>query len=248
MIKLKNQSASHIDLENTECDVVFHEIVHQGIWGEGVWQIKPSKPGIKKYIPENYFFEMYATDIADSVVEGFLNGDNTTEYFNPGIEIRTEFIDLINSFIVENESKKVQSLTYDDYLIKSDWNKIHKDWSWNPGYVFKSYPKQLLCKYQVDYNTGQCITIDSNGSKYIDLETTSVCKLTIDTSQWRNSNMLLELRFGLQHDQDRLYLDECRNWGAEVPWIFVKPKSSLLFIQDFKDPGYPYFHLLQTDL
>lgn len=242
-IELKNQIASYTDIENSDCDVIFHEIVHQGIWGEGLWYIKPSKFGIKKYIPGNYFFELYATEIDDATVDGFLNSDNGIEHFNPGVETRIDFVDLINSFIFKNNSKKIQILTDDDRLIKLDWNKIHKDWSWNPGYVFKNYPKQLLCKYNIDYNTNKHIIVDSKGSNHIDLDITNICEMIIDTSKWRETNMLLELRFGLEHDRDRLYLDECRSWGAEVPWLFVKPKSSLIFVQDFKNPGYPYFDL-----
>jgi len=247
-IELKHCRASCTEIKNTGSDVVLHEIIHQGIWGEGLWEIRPLHPGIKKYIPGNYFFELYATEISDVTVDGFLHGDNTTEFFNPGVEIKTDFVDLINSFILENNSKKIQPLSNDDYLIKLDWNKIHKDWSWNPGYVFKNYPKQLLCKYEVDYNTGKCSIIDSKGSKEIALESMSVCEMIVDTSHWKDKNMLLQPRFGLRHDQQRLYLDECRGWGAEVPWLFLKPKSSLLFVQNFKNPTYPPFQILKTNL
>jgi hypothetical protein len=47
--------------------------------------------------------------------------------------------------------------------------------------------------------------------------------------------MFLETRFGLQHNNHRLYLNACRNWGEEVPWIFAKPKSNLIFTQNFSE-------------
>jgi len=244
-INLQHRLASSQDIEKTDCDVVFHEIIHQSIWAEGLWRIRPETPGTKEYVPGEYFFELYAAPIDDTTVDGFLNGDDSTEYFNPGVGIDTRFVDLINRFILQNDSKKIRSPNIDDHLIKLNWHKIHKDWSWNPGYVFKNYPKQLLCKYVVDYNKGKCTFFDSKGSRYMDLRTVSACEMSVDLSQWCDTNLLLESRFGLQHDQEKLYLDECRNWGAEVPWLYLKPKSSLLFTQDFE--GIKQFHLSKTN-
>lgn len=232
-IDLKNIHSGTADIENNDCDIVFHEIVHQGIWGEGLWHIRPSKQGAKQYIPGNYFFELSASAISDTTVDGFLNGDNLLDYFNPGVEINSEFVDLINRLILQNDSKKTQLLTTCDCLIKLDWNKIHKDWSWNPGHVFQHYPKTLLCKYNVDYNTCKSTLFDSRGTRECNFDSNGLCELSIDTSAWRGTNMMLEFRFGLEHGPHRLYLDDCRGWGAEVPWLFLKPESDLFFVQNF---------------
>jgi hypothetical protein len=231
-IELRNELANTENIETTGCDVVFHEIIHQALWAEGLWLIKPLRSGME-YVPGTYFFEMYATEISDTTVDGFQNGDETLEYFNPGIDIDTNFINLINNFITHNDSKKLKPIIDDDQLILPDWNKIHKDWSWNPGHVFRSYPKQLLCKYTVDYNARKMTFVDSNGTREADLDSNSLCQMMIDTSAWRNLNLMLEPRFGLQHNHERLYIDDCRNWGAEIPRIFIKPTSNLLFTQNF---------------
>jgi len=236
-IELRNCRATNNDIEQTGCDIVFHEIIHQGLWGEGLWYIKPSKVGIE-YVPGNYFFEMYITEISDSTVDGFVNGDHSKDYFNPGIKIDREFIDLINNFIVNDDSRNIQVVDRQDQLQKLNWNNIHKDWSWNPGTVFRSYPKQLACKYEVDYNKRKSTFIDSNGIREIDLDSCNSCEMIIDTKSWQDTNIMLEFRFGLQHGQDRLYLDDCRGWGSEVPWIYSKPKKDLLFVQDFQGNFY----------
>jgi len=250
-IELRNELAGTENIETIDCDVVFHEIIHRSLWGEGLWWIKPRKFGIE-YVPGNYFFEMYATEISDATVDGFLNSDKTVDYFNPGIDIDFKFIDLINSFIIRNDSKKLKPIVGHDQLIHPEWNKIHKDWAcpglmnkcpdgaWNPGHVFKNYPKQLLCKYNVDFNTRKLTFIDSNGIREDNLDSDSMCQMTIDTSPWRNLNLMLEPRFGLQYNQERLYIDDCRNWGAEIPWIFIKPKSNLLFTQNFNGNNAPF--------
>ena len=232
-IELKNCLAKTVDIEKLDCDVVFHEIIHQGLWGEGVWWVRPSMPG-KEYAPGNYFFEMYATEISDSTVDGFLNGDPDASYFNPGIEIDPGFIDLINSFIVHDDSRKLKPMLGDNQLKKLEWNKIHKDWSWDPRQVFKTYPKQLLCKYVVDYNESKSTFTDSNGTRVLDLNSSYFTEMIIDTTEWSSTNMMLEFRFGLQHGEERLYLDDCRGWGSEVPWIFIKPKQNLSFTQNFR--------------
>jgi hypothetical protein len=183
---------------------------------------------------------MYATEISDSTVDGFLNGDQTVEYFNPGIDIDTAFIDLINNFITHDDAKKLKPIAGDNQLIRLDWNKIHKDWSWDPGHVFSSHPKHVLCKYTVDYNARKLIFIDSDGTQEADLDSNSLCQMIVDTSAWQNKNLLIESRFGLQYKQHRLYIDDCRNWGAEIPWIFIKPKSNLQFSQNFNGNNYSF--------
>lgn len=232
VIELRNELAQTDQIESLGCDVVFHEIIHQGLWGEGAWWIKPNKSG-PEYIPGNYFFEMYATEIADSTVDGFLNGGNSQDYFNPGIEISTEFIDLINNLALGDDTRKLKPLVDQDKLVRANWNTIHKHWAGNVRHVFKSYPKIKVCSYNVDYNARLATFEDSNGTREVPLDSAQLCEMFIDTGPWSSTNMMLEFKFGLQHGQQRLYLEDCRSWGAEAPRIYIKPRSNLLFVQDF---------------
>jgi hypothetical protein len=230
VIDLRNSLATSQHIVEDGCQVVFHEIIHQGLWGEGAWWIRSQTPGIT-YIPGSLFFELYAVEISDSTVSGFLDGVSNVDYFNPGVGIDARFINLINQAIL-NESKESTIVDFDDHLVKTSWNSIHKDWSWSPLKVFAQNNKQLLAGYTVDYNTCKTTFYDSYGTQSTDL-TYSKCQLFIDTTAWQSKNMLLEIRFGLRHNTECLYLDACRSWGEEAPWLFLKPKSNLIFEHDF---------------
>jgi hypothetical protein len=84
------------------------------------------------------------------------------------------------------------------------------------------------------------ILVDSNGTQETELDADSLCQLMVDTSPWQDQNLMLELRFGLEYKQERLYIDDCRNWGAEIPWIFIRPTSNLLFTQKFHGYNGPF--------
>ena len=229
-IELRNDLANSDDIAQDKCDVVFHEIIHQSLWGEGVWYIRPRELGIN-YIPGTLFFELYAQEISDSTVAGFVSGNND-QYFNPGIDIDFRFINLINQLFLDNASKQIHKLTVKDNLFKTNWDLIHNHWTSSPRKVFHQGNKQLLAGYQVDYNNCQTTFHDSQGVRVSDLSNHN-CQLHVDTTQWKSKNILLEPRFGLQHNGHRLYLADCRGWGEEAPWIFVKPTSNLIFDQDF---------------
>ena len=52
-------------------------------------------------------------------------------------------------------------------------------------------------------------------------------EFNIDTSQWRNSNVLIVPRYCLKHGPDKLYLDKA-HWGpAEYPIILINPNQNL---------------------
>lgn len=230
VIDLRHGLATWQEIVDSKCEVVFHEIIHQSHWGEGVWYIRPQSPGLT-YAPGILFFELYAQEISDSTVAGFFAGGDT-DYFNPGVDVDPRFINIINRLILNDSSKDISSLDSEDSLIRTKWNSIHKHWSVSPEKVFRQGDKRLLASYQVDYNKCETTFSDSRGTKTSDL-TVDHCQLFIDTNGWQSKNMLLQTRFGLQHNNHRLYLDACRNWGEEAPWIFVKPKSNLIFTQDF---------------
>lgn len=229
-IDLRNVCADSDIIQQDHCDVVFHEIIHQALWAEGVWQIRPQNKGVT-YLPGRLFFELWAQEIADSTVQGLLNG-GATDHFNPGVDIDHKFINLINQCILGNDSKNINDLSMQNQLIQLDWNAVHKDWSWDPIKVFQQGQKKLLASYHVDYNTSETTFFDSLGTKQKNLSCDQA-KLIIDTQEYQNKNILLQPRFGLEHGKDRLYLDACRGWGAEVPWIFVKPETQLTFLHKF---------------
>jgi hypothetical protein len=235
VIDLRNDLANSQHIVDDQCQVVFHEIIHQGLWGEGVWWIRPETSGIT-YLPGSLFFELHAVEISDSAVSGMLNGASEVDYFNPGVDIDTEFVNLINQVIL-GESKEITAGDFKDHLVKTSWNSINKYWNCSPLKVFEQHHRQLLAGYTVDYNSCTTTFYDSHGTRTTDLTDPS-CQLLIDTTAWKSKNMLLELRFGLRHEHECLYLDACRGWGEDSPWLFVKPQSDLIFTQNFSKPAF----------
>jgi hypothetical protein len=108
VIDLRHGLASWQEIVDSKCEVVFHEILHQCLWAEGVWHIRPQSPGLT-YAPGILFFELYAQEISDSTVSGFLAGGNS-DYFNPGVDIDPKFINIINQIILNDSSKKISDL------------------------------------------------------------------------------------------------------------------------------------------
>ena len=232
-ITLINSLATSEHIQSDNCDVIFHEIVHQALWGEGLWYIRP-KIASSSYVPGNYFLEIYANEISDSIVDGFINSDYTLDYFNPGIPMPPEFINLVNNVMLGNSVRDLKPVDLKNYLVRTNWNQIHKYWSANPMHVFSKYTKSLVASYDVDYNSRQTLLQDSLGNRTLDFDT-NIVKLSIDSKEWKNKNIMFEVKFGLRHGQEKLYLDHCRGWGQEAPWLFIKPESNLEFRQNFSN-------------
>ena len=242
-ITLINDLASTEHLESDNCDVIFHEIVHQALWGEGLWYIKPKQPG-KVYAPGNYFLEIYASEISDSTVNGLINGECNQDYFNPGIDLPADFINSINNLILRDSRKDLIPVTQENSLFRTQWSKIHSHWSWNPMHVFSKYKKLLVAGYDVDYNLAKTFTQDSSGLQTLDFSK-ELIKLSIDTTSWKNKNIMVEVKFGLRHGQEKLYLDHCRNWGQEAPWLVINPTQNLNFTQSLST-GFINFCFVQV--
>jgi hypothetical protein len=236
-IELRNIDATIDDFYSDSFDIVFHEIVNQVLWGEGVWKIRPRRPD-KTYVPGQLFFELHAQEISDSTLFALTSGGDVN-YFNPGVEVDIRYIDFVNQCILGNDSKNVSIKDCSDDLFRLQWDKIHQFWTWNPVIVFQQNIKKVIAGYQVDFSRLETLAWDSAGMRHCDFDLPS-CELKIDLTEWRNKHVMLQPRFGLKHHNDILYLDSCRNWGVEAPWIFSHPTSQLMFKQNFQTTGFEF--------
>lgn len=230
-IKLINETATSEHIQDAEFDLVFHEIVHQRIWGEGLWLLRP-KNFNREYAPGISFLEIHASEISDYTIDGLVNSADSEECFNPGIDISSDFIDIVNNIISDSNKISLHKNRFNDTIFRTNWNSIHKDWSWNPIQVFSQVKKSLVASYHVDFSNRELNKYDINGTQSHDNFDTNFIELEIDSSNWTQKNIMLELRFGLKNRNETLYLDHCRSWGQEAPWLVVKPKANIKFSQN----------------
>lgn len=218
-IELHNTEATINIIDTLDCEIVYHEIIHQDIWGEGLHLIAP-KHLDKTYLPGKYFFELWAMPVTDVAIDGLTQGN--TLRFNPGIDMDPVYVNAINAVIGNNHIIKKN---YDETLQELDWEHIHQDWSWDTIKVFDNNYKELVYSYCFDFNTQ--INIPQGITHTIELP--------------KEKNLLLQPRFGLATDTHSLYLDSCRSWGTNPACLYTNIKHDVVFKQQFR--GYPGYSL-----
>lgn len=216
-IELHNTQATINILDTLDCEIIYHEIIHQDIWGEGLYLIAPRHSN-KTYLPGKYFFELWAMPVTDIAIDGFTQGSELR--FNPGIDMDPIFVNTINRVIGNNH---IINTNRDEKLQMLEWDDIHQDWSWDTVKVFDGNDKELIYSYCFDFNTQ--INIPAGITHTIKLP--------------KGKNLLLQPRFGLATDTHSLYLDSCRNWGTNAAWLYTNIEHDVIFKQQFtKLPGY----------
>ena len=216
-IELHNTQATINILDTLDCEIIYHEIIHQDIWGEGLHLIAPRHSN-KTYLPGKYFFELWAMPVTDIAIDGFTQGSELR--FNPGIDMNPVFVNTINEIVGNNH---IIETHYDAKLQRLNWDRIHQDWSWDTVKVFDGNDKELIYSYCFDFNTQ--INIPEGITHTIKLP--------------KGKNLLLQPRFGLATDTHSLYLDSCRSWGTNAAWLYTNIEHDVIFKQQFtKLPGY----------
>jgi hypothetical protein len=199
--------ASRIDLINemydNDCsptEVTFTETVNGNLWWEGLWCSLP-KGNETKFLPGEYFLEIWAVEVPDIFASAITVPSGSFEYFNPGIDIDDSFISTVNELAGLN---KTILPTLDVGIVKFT-RQQDTIWGWIP-YARAVQAGTVVASYSI--------------SKF-DPSTNSKT-ITIDATTWKNKNMLLVPRVGMQHAQHRLYLDT-GHWGpCEDPVLAIK--------------------------
>lgn len=230
-VKLFHLQATSEHIFDQQFDVVFQEIIHQNIWGEGLWSIRPSTSNTN-FIPGKFFLEICANEISDVALDGLINSGGSLDYFNPGIDMPADFVNIVNEVILGPDIKKIETKYYHNDLVRLNRAKMQKYWSWNPAQVFSRYNKVIVGKYEVDFNQCNITKYDSAGIQTLNLEQDDI-SLAIHTEHWQDKKILLECKFGIQHNQEKLYLDNCQGWGQSTPWMLLHPTKNLQFTQNF---------------
>lgn len=162
--------------------VVYAEIVDSHLWGEGLYNILPSDPD-QLFLPGTYFLEMWAVKVSLSLAQGLCRAAHEKVLFNPGIDIDTNFVRLLNELVGTpwHESDLPQGIVHFAHRHDQDYKSCIK--------LIQN--GSIVAKYHIDRR--------QDGIDYIELN--------IDTSEWSNSVVLLGPRTGMSQDNDRLYLD-----------------------------------------
>lgn len=221
-LKLENRIElinSKFERHNIEKDrIIFTETVDQNLWGEKLWSSLPADNDVQ-FLPGIYFCEIWAVEIPNALAYGMINPSPKNSYFDPGIDIDTNFVKLIND---------LANLTYkNDKVFNKGIYNLPKDfesvWEWMP---YKSFVKKGNCyaRYEI--------------TNYI--ENTNEISLDISTWHCKKSNLLVTPRFGLQQDEHKLYLDEACWSSSNYPVVIIHPENYLKFTQNLTDGSVVY--------
>ena len=231
-ITLLNQRYDHT-MGLNDIDVVFTETVNGNLWWEGLYNSIPRTPGYQ-FLPGQYFLEIYTVSIPDAFAHGLMEFSEDSYQFAPGIDIDKKFVSAVNLMITKKYHLPVKPK-----------NKTVLQ----PGIVnFERQQSTVWGRipYQRAIAQGQCVAnyvldIENNtvNSRPIDFDQRTL-ELNINTDQYQDHTVLVVPRAGMQHGNNKMYLDT-GHWGpAEDPIILHKPKGNLVVTHDLHNGKISY--------
>jgi hypothetical protein len=215
-ISLFNERYTH-DHESTP--VTFTETVNGNLWWEGLWTSLP-KNQETKFLPGEYFLEIWAVPIPESFAQGLCRPGSNSEYFSPGIDIDNNFISTVNQ--LAKWSAPLTQINLEPGIVQFE-RQQETDWGWIP-YMRAVQIGTLAAEYSTS-------TYDESRSCY---------DLCINTAQWANQTILIVPRAGMKHIDNKLYLDT-GHWGpTESPILLHQPQGQLIIKHNVKDGTVAY--------
>ena len=202
-ITLLNQHYDHT------CDhsasVIFTETVDSNIWGEGLYNSLPRATGTR-FLPGQYFLEIYAAPISVEVAARLPQAHEKNQ-FAPGVDVSTQFVSAINLLLSKKYNRPIKPRTSLPQGITELWSQTNfLQWATNNTYAGR---------YVVDANA---LFADN-----------PIRELRIDTDK---QPMLIIPRAGMQHGNERLYLDTGHWQPPENPAVVNLPNSTVTITQD----------------
>lgn len=186
--------------------ITFSETVNGNLWWEGLWHSLP-KNSHTIFLPGQYFLELWAVTVPYSFAQGLCAEPVNTRSFQPGIDVRSDFVTLVNS-LAQTAAAELPQLAQGIVQFERQQETA---WGWVP--------------YLRAVQAGQPVASYVATQWQADLEH---FELQVDTARWQQSTVLIVPRLGLQQDSDRLYLDT-GHWGpGENPILLVNPVGTLV--------------------
>lgn len=204
-ITLINQRYDHTCKHDQQ--VVFTETVDKNIWGEGLYNSLPRHLG-KKFLPGQYFLEIYAIPISTNIACSLIRAHEENQ-FSPGVDIDPRFVSYINLLLSKKYNKSIKSKTsLPEGVTELIPMPTYIDWATNNTYAGR---------YVVDAN-----------AQFID---NPIRELRFDTAK---QPVLIVPRAGMQHGNERLYLDT-GHWKLPAnPAVINSPNSKVIVEHDFR--------------
>ena len=231
-ITLLNQRYTH-DMGLEHIDVVFTETVNGNLWWEGLYNSIPRQPG-KKFLPGQYFLEIHAHPIPESFARGLIDFSDDEYQFASGVEIDEKFTAAVNLVITKKYNLPVRLKKQIDLNqgIVTFTRQQPTVWGWIP---FQRAVTQGRCvaQYMLDVET---LCIDNNPIDFNQGQQ----ELHVDTRAWQNQTVLIVPRAGMQHGQNKIYLDT-GHWGpTEDPVILHNPNGDLMITHNLHNGKISY--------
>jgi hypothetical protein len=226
-ITLLNDKFNHTLLDQyPNVTVVFSETVNGNLWQEGLFNSLPRQQKVN-FLPGKYFLEIYACVVPDSFAQGLINPQSHSG-FNPGIDIDINFVNLINE--IGFPGNYITNTAPATALTRVD-SGMDTEWGWIPYLRLCVNNGNLVAGYYLDANDSS-INLVNDITTPIDF-TQQQLQLTVDTTSWRDSSVILVPRAGMQHNSHRLMLDT-GHWGLTLdPVVVTRPLNNITITHNF---------------
>lgn len=192
---------------HTPTAITFTETVNGNLWWEGLWNSLPHN-NETVFLPGEYFLELWAVEVPDSFAQGLCRIGQTQQYFTPGVDVDPEFVAVVDALAGREPAPESPALSQG--IVQFE-RQQETDWGWVP-YLRAVQTGSVVAGYSAKH-------WNENKESFV---------LDVPTDHWKNSTVLIVPRMGMQHDNDKLYLDT-GHWGpGEDPILLVKPQANLV--------------------
>lgn len=239
-IHLINHKFEQSNLNNfPDVQVIFHEVIDSNGWGEGLLFCIPENPQIR-FLPNQYLFKVYAAPVSDAFTKSLLTSASNVVGFNPGVDTVPGFVELINSLGFPNHEVQ-PDLVLESGIMNFDYERetIH---GWQLALRYARSLSEPIAWYQIDCQSRTIVATDKQHN-YQSTPLTLSSKtqtLQIDTTEWRNQNVLVVPRFGLKDGQAEMMIDT-GHWGfLKSPILLVRPTADLFVTHDLHTGAVDY--------
>jgi hypothetical protein len=206
--------------------VAFSETVNGNLWQEGLFNSLPRRRRVT-FLPGQYFLEMYACVVPDSFAQGLI-APNINTGFNPGVDIDPAFVNVVNQIGFPGNTIANTAPTTELNMLDPG---VDTEWGWIPYLRLCVNNGQLVNGYCLDANDIS-VTFVNDVVVPVDFDQHSL-QLTVDTTAWRNSSVILVPRVGMSHGSHRLMLDT-GHWGPTLdPVVLYRPTGNVTITHSF---------------
>lgn len=230
-IELKHQRFDcTVDIDPNS--VVISETVNTQLWGEGLWRSIPLQGNIK-WAPDSVFMHVIAEPIPRAFAQDLFRSAQHFEFFNPGVDISQDFVDLINHLSTKNQPVR-------DTIATTDGNQTTVWGGWT-HLKWAQIGHRPRAAYTVNIGNRSWSKTDGAGHSagFVNHTDTSI-SLQIELPYNLGLPVLIQPRVGLQHQGRHgchtLFLDTAECWGGGCsPLIVTEPAAAVTITHSVQD-------------